>query len=72
MSAQRYEAMARSVWGKPFSDWPGWSTGETLTVALLLNNHAALDAMSYTMVEAFDRVDVSATELRAIERRLQS
>jgi len=71
MSAQQYEEMARSVRDKPFQDWPAWSTGECLIVALVLNRADVLRAMQWTMVEAFDRVDLGVTELRAIERRLQ-
>lgn len=69
--ARNIESLATSVRGQPSSAWPAWSTGEYLMVALVLNDHAALDACSYTMVEAFDRVDLDVATLRAIERRLQ-
>ncbi len=68
---KRIGDMALSVRGKPLSAWPAWSTGELLMVALVLNDLSALDAMSWTMVEAFDRVDLDARALRAIERKLQ-
>lgn len=68
----QYERMARAVWGKPFDQWPAWSTGETLIVALLLNRADVLDALSYTIIEAVDRIDLTIAELRAIERRLQA
>jgi hypothetical protein len=67
-----YARMARHVHGKPFADWPAWSTGETLIVALVLNRHDVLDAVSHTMCEAFDRADVSRADLRFIERQLQA
>lgn len=69
---QRILRMAASVRGNTPSDkWPAWSTGEILMVALVLNRADVLDAMSYTLVEAFDRVDLNAAELRAIERKVQ-
>jgi hypothetical protein len=70
--AQRICRMAASVRGTPLEAWPAWSTGELLMVALVLDDHAALDAMSWTMVEAFDRVDLSAAELRDIERHVMN
>lgn len=72
--ASRLLRMAKSVNGKPLCDWPLWSTGETLAVALVLNRYAVLDAMSYTMVEAMDRLagDIDIPALRAIERELQA
>lgn len=71
MGAQRYIAMAAHVRGKPLADWPAWSVGETLIVALLLNDAATLNAMRWTVLEAMDRVDLDARELRALERQLQ-
>ena len=71
-AAARYLPMAKAVWGKPFAEWPGWSTGEVLTVAILLNRGDVLDSMSYTLCEAFDRVDLDVRQLRALERALQS
>jgi hypothetical protein len=62
--------MAAHAKGKPHEQWPAWSTGETLAVALVLNDWEALKACSYTMAEAFDRVELSAAELRSIERAL--
>lgn len=70
-AASRYLPMARAVQGKPFADWPAWSIGEVLVVALLLNRADVLDSMSYTLCEAFDRVDLDVRQLRAIERELQ-
>jgi len=67
-----YARMARFAQGKPFGDWPAWSTGEVLIVALVLNRPDVLDAMSHTMCEAFDRADVSRADLRFIERQLQA
>ncbi len=61
-----------AAWGKPFAEWPAWSTGEVLTVAILLNRADVLDSMGYTMCEAFDRVDLDVRQVRAIERELQS
>lgn len=49
---------ASMVKGKPFAKWPAWSTGELLACALILNRADVLKAMSYTMLEAVDRVDV--------------
>jgi hypothetical protein len=70
--AQRICRFASSVRGTPLEAWPAWSTGELLMVALVLNDHAALSAMSWTIVEAFDRVDLSSAELRDIERKVQA
>jgi hypothetical protein len=67
-----YGRMARHAHGKPFSDWPAWSTGETLIVALVLNRHDVLDAMSHTICEALDRVDLTVADLRFVERQLQA
>lgn len=68
--AQRILRMAASVRGQAYETWPGWSTGELLMVALVLDDHNALDVMGWSMIEAFDRVDLSAAELRAIERKV--
>lgn len=68
----QYLHMARSVRGRHFDTWPAWSTGEALIVALLLNDVAALDRMSYTVIEAFDRIDLDVPTMRRIERELQS
>jgi hypothetical protein len=66
--------MARSVRGQPHWKWPAWSTGDQLIVALVLNDAGALAALSYTILEALDRVDLSLStaELRRIEREVQS
>lgn len=65
--------MAKHAHGKPIDEWPAWSTGETLAVALVLNSAEKLDAYSYTIVEAFDRLDgdLSVRQLRQVERLLQ-
>ena len=68
----RVLSMAQAVKGKPIHQWPAWSTGETLAVALVLNDHAALTSCNYTIAEAFDRVELGSGQLRAIERALQS
>lgn len=68
--ASRILAMAKSVKGSSRWEWPAWSTGELLMVALVLNDHDALTADGYTIVQAMDRVDLTAGELRAIERAL--
>ena len=67
--ADRITAMARSVRGD--LHWPAWSTGETLMVALVLNDDVKLRSMGYTILEALDRVDLTVAELRAIERELE-
>jgi hypothetical protein len=71
---ERITSMALSVIGKPIGDWPAWSTGEMLLVAVVLNDHQTLDSLSFTMVEAFERCswELGAAELRAIERRVQA
>ena len=69
---KRIFEMAMSVQCRQFSEWPAWSTGELLMVALVLNSHAALASMGYTVLEAIDRVDVDAVTLRQIERRLRT
>lgn len=65
--------MAKQINSKPLDAWPGWSTGELLAVALVLNNHRALANLGYTIVEAFDRLDgeLSVRQLRQVERLLQ-
>jgi len=70
---KRVLAMARVAAGQPFRDWPAWSTGEMLAVALVLNRFDVLDELSWTIVEAMDRLDgeLSVAELRAIEQELQ-
>lgn len=70
-AAGRYLPMARAVRGKAFAEWPDWSTSDVLTVAILLNRTDVLDSMSYTMCEAFDRVELDVRQLRALERELQ-
>lgn len=70
--ARRILNMATAVKGVPYGKWPGWSTGEMLMVALVLNRADVLDAMSFTIVEAFDRIDLDAATLRAIERKVQA
>jgi hypothetical protein len=67
-----FERMGWHVRGRPFADWPGWSTGEVLIVALVLNRCDVLNAMGYTIVEALDRVDLAVSDLRAIERNLKN
>jgi hypothetical protein len=70
--ADRIASMARSVRPEGYPVyWPAWSTGELLLVALVLNDHRSLSLMGYTMVEAFDRVDLDAATLRRIERELR-
>lgn len=69
--ADRILEKARYARGKDFGDWPGWSTGEILMVALVLNRPDVLADLNWTMVEAFDRVDLNAGQLRAIERQLR-
>ncbi|MGM9480317.1 hypothetical protein ACS5PN_03895 [Roseateles sp. NT4] len=54
----RFLTMARHVKGKTFAKWPGWSTGETLAVALILNRPEVLKAMDYTALQAVQRVDI--------------
>ena len=71
LGARIYE-MARYCKGKPFADWPGFSTGENLMVALVLNDHQALAACHHTMAEAFYRVELSADQLRTIERAVNN
>lgn len=68
---QRVLRMAVSVRGKPITDWPAWSTGELLMVGLVLNDDGALDVMGFTILEALDRVDLDAQQLRALERHVQ-
>ena len=72
MSRDRLLSMARAVRGEPLRRWPGWSTGELVAVALVLNDHQALKALAFTVCEAFDRVsgDFTVAELRAVERVL--
>jgi hypothetical protein len=72
--ADRVLSMANIARGLPVGEWPGWSMGEMLAVALVLNDHASLTAIGYTMVEAFDRLDgeIDARQLRAIERHIGS
>ena len=67
---QRIMRMAAAARGKSFSRWPAWSTGENLMVALVLNNHAALDAMNYSILEALERVELSPRQLQQIARRV--
>lgn len=69
--ATRVLAMARSVMGKPFEDWPAWSTGEKVAVALVLNDHAALYFLGYTMAGAFDRLDGELTVQQACRIELE-
>lgn len=70
--AERVLAMARQVQGRDIEHWPGWSTGEKVVVALVLDDPGALRALGYTMIEAFDRLagELSVAELVAIERQL--
>lgn len=67
---QRIIRMATAARGKSFCHWPAWSTGENLMVALVLNNHAALDAMNYSILEALERVELSPRQLQQIARRV--
>jgi hypothetical protein len=67
----RITDMARSVQDQPVGNWPAWSTGESLMVALVLNDSTALRVLGYTICEAFDRVDLTAGQLRAIEREVR-
>lgn len=69
--ADRIKAMALVASGLPYEKWPAWSTGETLAVALVLNNHKALTAQGCTMVEAFDRLAITPADLRRIEREVR-
>jgi hypothetical protein len=64
----RIASMARAVKGRAL--WPAWSTGETLMVAIVLNQPERLKDEGYTMAEAFNRVDLSLTDLLAIQRDL--
>lgn len=54
--AGRILDMARTVTGRPYADWPAWSTGECLAVALVLDDGQALDCLGYTALQAVDRV----------------
>ena len=65
--------MARSVKGKHFWAWPAWSTGETLGVALVVDDHLAMQAEGYTMLEAMDRLsgEVTVQQLLAIQREVR-
>lgn len=66
-----YVQMARDARGRRYDEWPAWSLDETLIVALVLNRADVLDANSWTIVEAFDRIELTAAELRFVERQLQ-
>lgn len=59
---------AQAVKGRAL--WPAWSTGETLMVAIVLDQPERLKDEGYTMAEAFNRVDLSVSELLAIQREL--
>lgn len=49
------------------------STGEALTVALVLNRHDWLKEEGYTVAQALDRIDADTVQqLRAAERALQA
>jgi hypothetical protein len=71
--ADRLLPMALHVRGALLETWPGWSTGEILAVAIVLNRADVLHEFSYTLVEAFDRIEgeISVHELRCIERQVQ-
>ena len=71
-TTSRFVEMARSVKGNRWMDWPAWSKGEHLIVALLLNDAEALQSEGYTMLEALDRLDgeFSVKDLRAMERQV--
>lgn len=63
-SALRYARTA------PAQDWPGWSTGESLLAALVLDRADVIKAGRWTLAEAIDRVDVSPAVLLQIARGL--
>jgi hypothetical protein len=76
ISAQRYATdwlikaeFARSCNGRN-APWPAWSTGDTLAVAVLLRDTAALAALGFTEVEALQRLrhDIGASDLDAAAR----
>lgn len=68
---EQYLGMARAVQGLPFSDWPGWSTGEKIMVALILDRFDVLQALGYSMLEAVERADLfTVAELRSIRHWL--
>jgi hypothetical protein len=49
----------RARWARDYNDGrpePAWSTGERLTVALVLGDQATLDAEGYTRQEAAQRL----------------
>lgn len=64
----RITKMAKAVKGRAL--WPAWSTGETLMVAIVLDQPERLKDEGYSMAEAFNRVDLSLSELLAIQREL--
>lgn len=68
----RLPGMASVALGRPFDDWPAWSAGEMVAVAVVTNNHAALSSMDFTIVQALDRLagEVTVQQLREIERGL--
>lgn len=41
---------------RPNENWPAWSTGELLAVAVILDDAEQLAAMDYTMAEALERL----------------
>ena len=70
--AGRVLDMARTVQGRDIDRWPGWSTGESVAVALVLDDPGALRVPGFTILEAVDRLagELDVAQLRAIERAL--
>lgn len=57
MNLARVIELAR--WAKRMDGTGPMSTGEALTVALVLNRHDWLREMDYTIVQALDRIDAA-------------
>jgi hypothetical protein len=54
----------------PYREWPAWSTGEVVAVALILNRADVLHHEGYTALQAIEAVSLDAVTLRALQRQV--